>query len=594
MRIATITNWAYGATVCLTIASGIIMLMASGADTAERQAIELRQRFDELTENIETDAWKQSDLARLYVIKKNPQILDEYNASEKKLKSIELKLEKLQDTGASDDELALLHDGLKIIDALQDEQQEALTSAARGEDAQAVALLYGMPYEQELERAQTQIDRFRQILDKRVIASVREATKKSKALRTASEVMVGLTALLFLFVLGFILKRRVLRPVVRLSDVVHRLASQDFAVETPNFNQIDEIGDMAQAIRIFRENGLARQRLEKERDADWAIRELLARMTQRLQGCENFDDVINVAELFAPNIAPGIAGRLYVFDRDPWQMRCVAQWLSPADDEATFHPDACWAVRRGQSHPPVNGEPDVACYHLPDSQAESALCVPLIAQGEAIGLLSFQNITPENAPARAYLELMAEALGLALANQRLRDALLEKALFDPLTGLRNRHHLEDTLHTQMTQAMRNGEPLSCMMIDIDHFKSINDRFGHEAGDQVIKNVATIVQRAAHDGGLAFRYGGEEFLVLLPGAGEAEAHACAQKIYNGVHALSLRYGLTEIGPVDVSIGIASYPEHAQSDNLLRAADVALYRAKELGRSRIVSFGMLEAG
>ncbi|WP_236278774.1 diguanylate cyclase [Enterobacter bugandensis] len=594
MRIATITNWAYGATVCLTIASGIIMLMASGADTAERQAIELRQNFDELTENIETDAWKQSDLARLYVIKKNPQILDEYNASERKLKSIELKLEKLQDTGASDDELALLHDGLKIIDALQDEQQAALTSAARGEDAQAVALLYGMPYEQELERAQTQIDRFRQILDKRVIASVREATKKSKALRTASEVMVGLTALLFLFVLGFILKRRVLRPVVRLSDVVHRLASQDFAVETPNFNQIDEIGDMAQAIRIFRENGLARQRLEKERDADWAIRELLARMTQRLQGCENFDDVINVAELFAPNIAPGIAGRLYVFDRDPWQMRCVAQWLSPADDEATFHPDACWAVRRGQSHPPVNGEPDVACYHLPESQAESALCVPLIAQGEAIGLLSFQNITPENAPARAYLELMAEALGLALANQRLRNALLEKALFDPLTGLRNRHHLEDTLHTQMTQAMRNGEPLSCMMIDIDHFKSINDRFGHEAGDQVIKNVATIVQRAAHDGGLAFRYGGEEFLVLLPGAGEAEAHACAQKIYNGVHALSLRYGLTEIGPVDVSIGIASYPEHAQSDNLLRAADVALYRAKELGRSRIVSFGMLEAG
>ena len=189
---------------------------------------------------------------------------------------------------------------------------------------------------------------------------------------------------------------------------------------------------------------------------------------------------------------------------------------------------------------------------------------------------------------------MAEALGLALANQRLRDALLEKALFDPLTGLRNRHHLEDTLQTQTAQAMRSGEPLSCMMIDIDHFKSINDRFGHEAGDQVIKSVASIVQRATHDNGLAFRYGGEEFLVLLSGADEEEAHACAQKIYTGVHELSLRYGLTEIGPVDVSIGIASYPQHAQTDNLLRAADVALYRAKELGRSRIVSFGMLEAG
>ena len=82
MRIATITNWAYGATVCLTIASGIIMLMASSADTLERQAVEQRQKFDQLTEDIETDIWAQSDLARLYVIKKDPQVLKEYNQAE--------------------------------------------------------------------------------------------------------------------------------------------------------------------------------------------------------------------------------------------------------------------------------------------------------------------------------------------------------------------------------------------------------------------------------------------------------------------------------------------------------------------------------
>lgn len=594
MRIATITNWAYGATVCLTIASGIVMLMASNADTVERQAVLQRQVFDQLTEDVETDAWALSDLARLYVVKKEPQILIEYRQKESTLQSIETRLSRLKDNGATDEELAVLHEGLKIIDELQDEQQSAIASVARDEAPQAVALLYGDPYEQELDRVQSQIDHFRLLLDKRALTAVTDATRTSKALRTLSEIMVGTTALLFLFVLGFILKRRVLRPVVRLSDVVHRLASQDYAVETPNFNQIDEIGDMAQAIRIFRENGLARQRLEKERDADWAIRELLARMTQRLQGCENFADVINVAELFAPNIAPGIAGRLYILDRDPWQMRCVAEWLSPDGQNTPFHPDECWAVRRGQSHPPVNGEPDIACYHLPETSLNNTLCVPLIAQGEAIGLLTFQNITPETAPSRAYLELMAEALGLALANQRLRDALLEKALFDPLTGLRNRHHLEDTLRTQMAQAMRNHEPVSCLMIDIDHFKSINDRFGHEAGDQVIKSVASIVQRAVHDSGLAFRYGGEEFLAILSGANEDAAQACATDIFNSVHDLSLRYGLSEIGPVDVSIGIASYPQHAQSDSLLRAADVALYRAKELGRARIVSFGMLETG
>jgi diguanylate cyclase (GGDEF)-like protein len=570
------------------------MLMASNADTVERQAVLQRQVFDQLTEDVETDAWALSDLARLYVVKKEPQILSEYRQKESTLQSIETRLSRLKDNGATDEELAVLHEGLKIIDELQDEQQSAIASVARDEAPQAVALLYGDPYEQELDRVQSQIDHFRLLLDKRALTAVTDATRTSKALRTLSEIMVGTTALLFLFVLGFILKRRVLRPVVRLSDVVHRLASQDYAVETPNFNQIDEIGDMAQAIRIFRENGLARQRLEKERDADWAIRELLARMTQRLQGCENFADVINVAELFAPNIAPGIAGRLYILDRDPWQMRCVAEWLSPDGQNTPFHPDECWAVRRGQSHPPVNGEPDIACYHLPETSLNNTLCVPLIAQGEAIGLLTFQNITPETAPSRAYLELMAEALGLALANQRLRDALLEKALFDPLTGLRNRHHLEDTLRTQMAQAMRNHEPVSCLMIDIDHFKSINDRFGHEAGDQVIKSVASIVQRAVHDSGLAFRYGGEEFLAILSGANEDVAQACATDIFNSVHDLSLRYGLSEIGPVDVSIGIASYPQHAQSDSLLRAADVALYRAKELGRARIVSFGMLETG
>lgn len=592
MRIATITNWAYGATVCLTIASGVAMLMASSAESVERQAVEQRYVFDQLTEEVEVDAWALSDLARLYVIKQDPAVAEEYRQKAETMVRIEHRLQKLKDAGASEEELALLHEGLQVADALQDEQQSAIASAGRGQQPQAIELLYGERYENELEQVQNQLDHFRQMLDRRTDAAIDDATVKSRGLRTLSEVMVGLTALMFLFVLGFILKRRVLRPVVRLSDVVNRLASQDYGVEAPDYRQIDEIGDMAQAIRIFRENGLARQRLEKERDADWAIRELLARMTQRLQGCESIEDVLNVARLFAPSIAPGIAGRIWLLEHDPWQMRCVAEWLDPQGDADPFHPDQCWAVRRGQSHPPVNGEPDIACYHLPDSSAPHALCVPLIAQGEAIGLLSFQNLTPEMAPSRAYLELMAEALGLALANQRLRDALLEKALFDPLTGLRNRHHLEDALRTQMNQAMHSGTPLSCLMIDIDYFKAINDRLGHDAGDQVIKSVAAIVQRAVSDKGMAFRYGGEEFLALLPGADEETAFACASEIHTAVHNLTLRYELSEIGPVDVSIGIASYPQHAQGDNLLRAADVALYRAKELGRSRIVSFGMLE--
>lgn len=588
------TNWAYGITVCLTITSGIAMLMASNAEKSERQAVQQRQQFDRLTEAVETDTWALSDLARAFVINKDPEVLQEYRQKAQVLTTIEQRLTKLKDQGATAQELALLREGLQIADELQDEQQSALASIDRGADKEAINLLYGNTFEQELDRVQTQIDHFRLMLEGRANNAIAEATEKSHTWRTLSEVMVALTALMFLFVLGFILQRRVLYPVVRLSDVVQRLASQDYAVEAPQFSQIDEIGDMAQAIRIFRENGLARQRLEQERDADWAIRELLARMTQRLQGCESFDDVVKVAELFAPNVAPGIPGRLYILETDPWQLRCAAQWLSPPDEPEMFYPDNCWAVRRGQSHPPVNGEPDVACDHLHASSVGQSLCVPLIAQGEAIGLLTFSKVTAESAPSRAYLEVMAEALGLALANQRLRSALLEKALFDSLTGLRNRHHLDDALHTQISLAVNNHTPLSCLMIDIDHFKAINDQYGHEAGDLVIKNVAAIIQREVRDIGMAFRYGGEEFLVLLGGSNEESARACAQEIYNHVRSLTLRYGPTDLGQVDVSIGIASFPQHTQSDSLLRAADAALYRAKEQGRSRIVSFGMLKAG
>jgi HAMP domain-containing protein len=127
----------------------------------------------------------------------------------------------------------LLREGLQIADELQDEQQTALASIERGADNEAIALLYGKPYEQELDRVQTQIDHFRLMLEGRAASAIAQATEKSHTWRTLSEIMVALTALMFLFVLGFILQRRVLYPVVRLSDVVQRLASQDYAVEAP-------------------------------------------------------------------------------------------------------------------------------------------------------------------------------------------------------------------------------------------------------------------------------------------------------------------------------------------------------------------------
>ena len=231
MRIATITNWAYGITVGLTLASGSAMLMASSADRVERQAVQQRQVFDTLSDEVENDAWALSDLARLYVIKPSPETLTQYQQLQQTDKSIEQRLGGLKDNGASREELALLQDGLRIADELQDEQQAALAHVARGDAPAAIAVLYGTAYETELERMQTQIDRFRQMLEHRAAVAIDQATERSRIWRTLSEIMVGLTALMFLFVLGFILKRRVLYPVVRLSDVVQLAAQKQMRSE---------------------------------------------------------------------------------------------------------------------------------------------------------------------------------------------------------------------------------------------------------------------------------------------------------------------------------------------------------------------------
>ncbi|WP_336292653.1 diguanylate cyclase [Cronobacter dublinensis] len=586
MRIATITNFAYGATVALTLASGVVLMMASSADKEERAAVRQSAVFDRLTETVEQETYALTELARVYVVERRAEDLAAWQAKKAQDDKDEAHLARLRDVGASPEELDHLREGMALAHELEDEQQQAVDAVARGENERAMQLLFSVGYERELDKMDFQFAHFRSLLDQRTSAAIQQATDASMRLRTLSEIMVGLTALLFLFVLGFILKRRILRPVVKLSDVVNRLATQDYDVEAPLLQQVDEIGDMAQAIHIFRENGLARQRLEQERDADWAIRRLLSRMTQRLQGSESRHDIIELTRLFAPQIAPGLAGRLYVLDTRDNLMSCVARWLDVSGDDAAFTPDECWALRRGQMHSPGRDLVDIPCKHLSAFAATKAICVPLIAQNETIGLLSFEKINEDREPPYVYLELMAETLALALANQKLRDELIEKAMYDPLTGMRNRYHLEEALHACISQAEASGSPVSCLMIDIDYFKTLNDQYGHDAGDAALKEIARAMRATLSDTAQAFRYGGEEFLVLLPGMAEAQAHALATRIMHQVSGLSLRYNGQEIGPVSVSIGLATWPDHARRENLVKNADIALYLAKEMGRSRIV--------
>ena len=173
-------------------------------------------------------------------------------------------------------------------------------------------------------------------------------------------------------------------------------------------------------------------------------------------------------------------------------------------------------------------------------------------------------------------------------NQALQAPLSMQALCDPLTGLFNRRYLDTTLTKELARCKREHQPLSLVMIDLDHFKQINDTYGHQGGDLVLKNLADLLSQQRRAADVVSRYGGEEFLLLLPHITNTEAILKAEEWRIAFSQTPVPYEGKQI-VATMSIGIASFPEHGDSPHaLIRCADRALYRAKAEGRNRIKLF------
>lgn len=188
------------------------------------------------------------------------------------------------------------------------------------------------------------------------------------------------------------------------------------------------------------------------------------------------------------------------------------------------------------------------------------------------------------------------------ANRRLQDQLIEigilqsqlreQAIRDPLTDLFNRRYLEETLDREIARAAREKYPICVVMIDIDHFKQVNDTYGHEAGDAMLKSVAGLLAANSRRGDFACRYGGEEFLLVMPNIHMAVAYARTETLRASLNALQVPYGQFVLSAT-FSMGIACYPDHGDNrESLLRAVDKAMYAAKEAGRDHIRSYDELE--
>jgi diguanylate cyclase (GGDEF)-like protein len=181
---------------------------------------------------------------------------------------------------------------------------------------------------------------------------------------------------------------------------------------------------------------------------------------------------------------------------------------------------------------------------------------------------------------------VAENLALALANLKLRETLQNQAIRDPLTGLYNRRYLEETMDRELHRARRQETHMGVVMMDLDHFKTFNDTFGHAAGDVLLSALANVIKNSIREEDIACRYGGEEFLLLMPGVSLSTARDRAETLRHAVKNLQVKYDGRFLKATSISMGVALFPDHgATGSELIAAADAALYQAKQAGRDRV---------
>lgn len=311
----------------------------------------------------------------------------------------------------------------------------------------------------------------------------------------------------------------------------------------------------------------------------------LFEMADMLQSSADYADANAVLNSTASELIFGFSGALYVFNNSRDRLVLSTSWDREGypDLPQTLGISQCWALKRGKPHINRPNTRKLCCEH--HASADHALEIPMIARGEILGLL---QIYADGDDAEQRLQsisslgaALADAMSLALANIALREKLRGQALRDPLTNLYNRRYMEDSLDRLLRLAGREKRELSVIMIDLDHFKRLNDQFGHAKGDSVLRDSAAAILRRLRESDVACRYGGEEMIALLPDCDADMAVKKAEEIRQGIEALSVPGGAS----VSASFGVASTIS-GSSKELLAAADAALYRAKQTGRNRVI--------
>lgn len=221
-----------------------------------------------------------------------------------------------------------------------------------------------------------------------------------------------------------------------------------------------------------------------------------------------------------------------------------------------------------------------------DFRPAEVIVFPVVYKSVPLGVVVLATGRSFDADHRARIDLFLQGLGLALNNAMVHDRLQRLAALDSLTGIYNRRFGLMRLHEEFSRAVRANTPIGVLMLDIDHFKAVNDTYGHLAGDRLLKSVSAIARSCLREGDVLLRYGGEEFLAVLPAASADDLRHVGERVRRTVEDSMLKDGEKTVR-VTLSAGGASFPNQSveAEDALIQLADEALYRAKESGRNRV---------
>jgi diguanylate cyclase (GGDEF)-like protein/PAS domain S-box-containing protein len=363
----------------------------------------------------------------------------------------------------------------------------------------------------------------------------------------------------------------------------------------------EDVSDQIRAVEAQQQHAESLDRLVKELELRTRQMTSLSEMGSLLACSGTVKEACAVIADSMQSLFPGApSGALYLFRSSRDLIEAAVRWGKRDVLAPTFPPDACWSLRRGQPHWSGRTGSGSACQHLSKSPTSDFLCVPMVAQGNTIGILHLEFESPAEPRDDSGTESVrdshqrlavsaASQVALSLASLQLRETLREQSIRDPLTRLFNRRFLEESLERELQLAGRKKQALAVLFLDLDHFKRFNDTFGHDAGDMVLQSLADLFRTFFRATDICCRYGGEEFAIILPESSSRDAVIRADALRSEVKSLRLHYKKQTVGQLTVSVGVAAFPEHGStSTELLKIADQCLYESKASGRD-VVTVG-----